>query len=474
MNTDRQDECADFQRVRSRLSRRAMLQYGGVSLASPWLPAMVARSARAAAGPRRIKSCLFWFQVGGVSQPDTFDMKPDLAENFRGEFAPIETNVPGMLVCEHLPQVAQHMDKLCVVRSMHHRMLCHNPGIYAALSGREVGESKAVSVKTFASREDYPHLGCALSTHLQVPPGMPKHVSFPFYLRNGATPSPGQHAGFLGHKYDPLLIVRDPAEEKFRVEELLLQEQVSQQRFVQRQTLLQQLDHDLRRLDNDANGLGAVDEYYTSAATLLGTSAVQQAFHLQAEEREVRDRYGRHTVGQSALLGRRLIEAGVPFVSVYAPVGQVDGPSWDTHQQNFPRLKNQLLPPVDQALSALLDDMHQRGLLEETLVIFSTEFGRTPQIGVIRSNNSGNQTGRDHWPGCYTILLAGARVRGGTYFGQSDRLGWDPKEKPIHIGDFAATLYDAFGLDPAGMVCDSQGRPHQLADGLPVPDLLEA
>lgn len=466
------DAGPSFLKTRNRCSRRRWLHLGGVSFASPWLTALTSPLLGADQTRRRIKSCLFWFHVGGISQPDTFDMKPNLGENFRGEFQPISTNVPGMLVCEHLPFVAQQMDKLCVVPSMHHRMLCHNPGIYAALSGREVGESNAVSVKTFASREDYPHLGCALSTHLNVPRGLPKHVAFPHRLRNGTTPSPGQHAGFLGHRHDPLLVLQDPSEQNFRVEDLLLPEQVTPDRFSQRQALLQHLDQDLRRLDRQANGLEAMDTYYDSAATLLGTSTVQRAFELQHESSELRNRYGRGAVGQSALLGRRLIEAGVPFVTVYSPVDNVDGPSWDTHQRNFPRLKEELLPPFDQALSALLDDMHGRGLLDETLVVISTEFGRTPQIGVNRSNNTANQTGRDHWPGCYTILLAGAGVRGGTYYGQSDRFGWDPKDKPIHVGDFAATLYDAFGLNPAQMVRDSLGRPHQLADGIPVADLL--
>ncbi len=416
-----------------------------------------------------VKSCLFWFQSGGLSQIDTFDMKPHAPSNIRGEFGTVPSNVPGMLVCDQLPQLAQQMDKLRVVRSMHHRMLCHNPGIYAALTGREVGESLAVSNRTFATREDYPHMGALISRMTPAPGGAPSAVSFPFQLRNGPAPSPGQHAGLLGQAFDPFTVLSDPNADDFQVRELMLPDEVPAHRLRLRDQLLRRLD--IEKGLEATTAVKAISSYYDRGVSLIGAQRVQQAFELTRESVAVREKYGRNTVGQSALLGRRLIEAGVPFVTMYSPVANIDDPSWDTHLNNFPRLRDQLLPPFDRALAALLDDLSQRGLLGETLVVVSTEFGRTPEIGARRSNNSNNTTGRDHWPGCYTILLAGAGVTGGTYFGASDRFGWAPKERPVHVADFTATLMDAFGIDPHSTISDSLGRPHRLSEGQIVDDL---
>lgn len=451
----------------SRFRRRELLQFGGVSLLCPGLLNVLAGRTMAAAKPPRIKSCLLLFQAGGVSQTDTFDMKPGCDETIRGEFSPIATNVPGMHVCEHLPLVARQMDKVCVVRSMQHRMLCHNPAIYSALAGREVGDSLAVSNRTFASFEDYPHFGSVVAKFRECPAGVPPFVALPYRLKNGPAPSPGQHAGFLGRAYDPFLVLRDPNAEGFGADELEFASDMNALRLTGRQTLLQSLDAQLKRID-ESGSVESMSEYYRRAFSILSAPTIKQAFDLSQEDARLRDRYGRNVVGQSTLLGRRLVEAGVPFVTVYSPVANIDDPSWDTHQNNFPRLKNQLLPPADLALATLLEDMHDRGLLAETLVIWAGEFGRTPQIGVKRSNNSNNATGRDHWPGCYTILLAGGGIPGGRYYGASDRIGWHPKENPVHVGDLAATAYDAFGIDPHRLMYDAQGRPQVLAEGEPV------
>jgi hypothetical protein len=460
------ESCREF-RAAAGLARREFLRLGGVSLLSPGLLSVVAGRAGGAPRRARIKSCLLLFQAGGVSQTDTFDMKPDCDETIRGEFHPIESNVPGMPICEHLPRMARHMDKVCVVRSVHHRMLCHNPAIYAALSGREVGESLAVSVKTAATRDDYPHLGSLVARFIPPNADVPPFVAFPFQLRNGPAPSPGQHAGLLGRAYDPFVVLKDPNSRDFQVDELEYPADVAQSRLDDRRTLLQTFDTQQKWLDESV-GVEALGEYYQLAYTLLTARRVKEAFDLSREDGRLRDRYGRNLVGQSTLLGRRLIEAGVPFVTVYSPVASIDGPSWDTHQNNFPRLKEELLPPVDPALATLLEDMHQRGLLAETLVIWAGEFGRTPQIGARRSNNSNNNTGRDHWPGCYTILMAGGGVPGGSYFGASDRLGWYPRDNPVAIGDLTATILEAFGIDPRQTYRDALGRPHVLAEGEPV------
>lgn len=460
---DHRGSCEGFQQA-SAMSRRGIMQFGGVSLLSSGLMNVLAGRAQAATRKGRIKSCLLLFQAGGVSQCDTFDMKPDCDETIRGEFRPIDSNVPGMHVCEHLPNMARQMDKVCVVRSVHHRMLCHNPAIYAALSGREVGESLAVSNKTFASREDYPHMGSVVARLIEKPAALPSFVSLPFTLRNGPAPSPGQSAGFMGAAYDPYLVLRDPNAKGFKMDELELPAEMNADRASRRQSLLQRFDSGIRRLEQTAS-VESMGENYRRAYALLDSNATRKAFDLSQEDDALRDRYGRNLVGQSTLLGRRLIESGVPFVTVYTPVAAIDEPSWDTHLNNFPRLKNELLPPTDLALPTLLEDMHARGLLKETLVIWAGEFGRTPLIGARRSNNSNNVTGRDHWPGCYTILMAGGGLPGGQYFGSSDRLGWSPRDNAIHISDLTATIYDAFGIDPSQIIPDTLGRPHVLSEG---------
>lgn len=457
--------CADYQQTTQQmLHRRDLLQVGGISLLSAGL--MNVLGARAVAAPRKakIKSCLLLFQAGGVSQTDTFDMKPEADVTIRGEFKPIDTNVPGMHVCDQLPAMAQHMDQVCVVRSVHHRMLCHNPAIYAALSGREVGESLAVSNRTFATREDYPHMGAVVGRLTEKPATLPSCVSLPFLLHNGPATSPGQHAGFMGTAHDPFLVLRDPNSADFKMDELELPKGMNEDRATRRKSLLDNFDDGLRRLEVTAS-VEAFGENYRRAYALLDSNTTRHAFDLSQEDDRLRDRYGRNVVGQSTLLGRRLIEAGVPFVTVYTPVAGIDDPSWDTHLNNFPRLKKDLLPPVNLALPTLLDDMRSRGLLDETLVIWAGEFGRTPLIGARRSNNGNNVTGRDHWPGCYTVLMAGAGVPKGEYFGASDRLGWYPRDKAIHISDLTATIYDAFGIDPGQSIPDTLGRPHLLSEG---------
>jgi len=460
--------CLNFRRKLGRsIGRRELLRGGALSCLMPAVANVLADRAHGDERRARIKSCLVLFQAGGVSQIDTFDMKPMAADVVRGEFQPISTNVPGMHVCEHLPLVARQMDKLCVVRSVHHRMLCHNPAIYSALSGREVGESKAVSSTTFASRDDFPHFGSAVAKFRPHSDDLPASVSLPFSLRNGPAPSPGQNAGFLGTAYDPMLIRQDPNADDFRVNELASPDEVDAARLAGRQGLLAAVDREQRHLEQS----GAVDglgEYYRQAFNLLTTPRAKRAFDLTQEDPNVRDRYGRNQTGQSTLLGRRLVEAGVPFVTVYSPVHNIEGPSWDTHLNNFPMLKRDLLPPADQALAALLEDLSTSGLADEVLVVWMGEFGRTPRIGVVRSNNTSNATGRDHWPGCYSILLAGGGVRGGQYHGASDKEGWYPRENPVHVGDLAATIYDAFGIDPRATMADAAGRPHRVSEGEPI------
>ena len=469
MRSSTKTECRSF-RWSHEMQRRTWLKVGGISLLPPALIDLVARQAQAATKQARIKSCLILFQAGGVSQIDTVDMRPNASANIRGEFKAVNSAIPGMPVCEHLPLLAQQMDKICVVRSMYHRMLCHNPACYSMLAGRDVGNSKAVSNQTPATQNDYPNFGSAVSKFRPAPADLPSFVSLPFTLFNGPAKTPGQNAGMLGSHHDPFLIEKDPSQKDFRVDELDIRQQMNATRYLRRKSLLGQLDAGLRRIE-ETRTIDQMDTYFQRAFSLITTQRSRAAFDLSKEPAKLRSRYGMHQTGQSTLLARRLIEAGVPFVTVYAPVDHIEAGSWDTHTKNFPMLKDTLLPPADQSFSALLEDMQQRGLLDETLVIWTGEFGRTPKIGYTQSNNTNNSTGRDHHPYCYSLLLAGAGVTGGSYFGKSDKDGWYPSENPVHPGDLGATIYDAFGIDPHQEIHDRFGRPHRLIEGRPVDGL---
>ncbi|MEE3373204.1 MAG: DUF1501 domain-containing protein [Planctomycetota bacterium] len=452
-------------------TRRNFLKAGGISLfAGDFPPTLSGRETAPKLRTPRIKSCLILFQAGGVSQIDTVDMRPDGPENVRGEFKPIASRVAGMPVCEHLPMLAQQMDKVCVVRSMYHRMLCHNPACYCALSGRDVGESKAVSNQTPATPDDYPNFGSVVSMYRPAITGLPSFVSLPFLLFNGPAQTPGQNAGLLGSRYDPFLVEKDPSQPGYEIDELQQRAGINARRLGDRRSL-QRSYNALQTTLAGTRDSSRLNVYYRRALSMLNTPRSRTAFDLAREDQATRDRYGMNVVGQSTLLGRRLIGAGVPFVVVYSPVKRIEGLSWDTHTQNFPKLKENLLPPADMSLSALLEDMDQRGMLAETLVIWMGEFGRTPRIGYTQSNNTSNQTGRDHHPYCYSIVLAGAGVTPGSYFGASDKDGWYPHSSPVHPGDLAATLYDAFGIDPRQTIYDTLGRPHRLCEGHVVPGL---
>ena len=452
-------------------TRRNFLQAGGTSLiAGDFLPTLYGRAEDAKLRTPRIKSCLVLFQAGGVSQIDTIDMRPQAPANVRGEFNAIASNVAGMPVCEHLPMLSQQMDKVCVVRSMYHRMLCHNPACYCALSGRDVGESKAVSNQTPATPDDYPNFGSVVSMYRPAVTGLPSFVSLPFLLFNGTAQTPGQNAGLLGSRYDPFLVEKDPSQPGYEVDELQQREGINSHRLADRRSLQEAFNRRHTRLSSIRDST-RLNVYYHRALSMLNTPRSRTAFDLTGEGQATRERYGMNVVGQSTLLGRRLIGAGVPFVMVYSPVKRIEGLSWDTHTENFPKLKNDLLPPADKSLSALLEDMDQRGMLDETLVIWMGEFGRTPRIGYTQSNNTSNQTGRDHHPYCYSIVLAGAGVTPGSYFGASDKDGWYPQTSPIHPGDLAATIYDAFGINPKQTIYDTLGRPHRLCEGHVVPGL---
>jgi hypothetical protein len=465
--------CADLASA-LRLTRRGLLQFGGVSLLGGGLLRLLeARAAAApkptpAARPGRAKACVVLFQVGGPYQCDTFDPKPGAPEEVRGPFRPLRTRVVGLQVTEALPLVAGHADKLAVVRSVHHAIRCHNPAIYCSLVGREATDPMAVSARTNARRSDHPHYASVLARLRSAPAGMPHHVIIPDLVNNGPARAPGLLAGYLGTAYDPFVLGADPAAADFRVEAMGLPRDVGGGRLGERRGLLARLDRAQRLLERGEGA--AMTDLQKRAFSLLTSPRTKQAFDLSREPPRLRDRYGRDTVGQSTLLARRLVEAGVPFVSVFSHT-VVERNSWDTHNRHDELSKAALLPPADRSLSALLEDLALRGLLESTLVVWLGEFGRTPRRGVNFSNNSNNVGGRDHWCNCYSVVLAGGGVRGGQVVGSSDWVGGYPKERAVHISDLAATVFHALGVDPRGQVRDLQGRPHNLCDGDVVTEL---
>lgn len=442
-------------------SRRHLLRAGGLGFLGLNLANLLELEARGATSttagglPSQVKSCIVMFYYGGPSHHDTFDMKPDAPAEVRGTFGSIATSVPGMRVCEHLPRTAQVMHHLAVIRSMHHTMRNHNSAAVEALCGRTPLKGD-LELLANDPTSDFPCFGSALTYLKGRTDNVPSHVALPHVMYN-VVKLPGQTAGFLGPAYEPLQVESDPNSPQFRVGAIELPAGVTLSEMENRRALLSQVN--ARLAAEPKSGPGTMSTYYQRAFDLLRSDAVRKAFDINQEPAATRERYGRNVHGQSALLARRLVEAGVRFVSVHDRVR--NGPNnWDTHDNNFGRLKDDLLPPCDLAFSALVEDLAQRGLLDSTLVVMLGEFGRTPKLNA--------QGGRDHWPDCYSVILAGGGIQGGRYYGASDKIGAYPDTQGVTPGDLAATIYDRFGLDPKTELHDLTGRPFTLAAGAPI------
>jgi hypothetical protein len=443
-------------------SRRQLLRVGGLgafglNLASLFqAEARAARQASAAAPAPRLRHCIVIYFYGGPSHLDTWDLKPDAPREVRGEFRAIATTAPGVRIGEHLPRCARVMHKMALVRSVHHTMRNHNAAAVEALCGRTplAGDGELLA----DGANDFPCYGSVLSRQLPRPRDVPSHVALPHVMYN-VVKLPGQSAGFLGSACSPLQISRDPNDPQFRADELELPDDLPLARLESRQALLTLIDRHRVRAER-AGAAGALSAYQARALELLHSHSVRRAFDLSREPVPIRERYGRTRLGQSLLLARRLVQAGVRFVNVNDKVRNGQLENWDSHQDNFARLKNDLLPPADQALAALIDDLDEHGLLDSTLVVALAEFGRSPRIN--------RDAGRDHWPDCFSIVLAGGGVQGGAVYGASDRFGAYPAADPVTPGDLAATLYWYFGIDPTTEMRDLTGRPYHLADGQPL------
>lgn len=443
------------------IHRREILQAGFMGLLGMGLPDLLSpKSAQAAAGKTigepRAKSVILVFMTGAPSHQDIWDLKPNSPAEYRGESKPRKTNVAGIEISEHLPLLAGCADKYAIVRSMTHGNNSHEFGTHFVLSGID----KLPPGATFyATRNDWPSMGSVVTFARPSANGLPSAVELPTYLNNGYGFS-GQSGGLMGSRYDPWLITSDPSKADFRVPDLTRAPGITADRLGNRKHLLEAVDAGRRDLaaHAEAQALSTAQE---KAFDTLTSAQTQAAFDLSQEPDKVRDRYGRHQFGQSLLLSRRLVEAGVRMVQ--ANMGSMN--NWDTHTDIFKQLRERLLPPFDKGFSALLEDLAERGMLEDTLVIAVGEFGRTPLVGQNTGGQATFPTGRDHWGGVFSAVFAGGGVQGGRIVGQSDAEAAYPDGDGYYPSDLAATVYTALGIDPALEIHDIQGRPLRVNSG---------
>jgi hypothetical protein len=441
-------------------SRRELVRAGALSLFGLGLSDYV----RAEAPKRKAKACIVLFMWGGPAQQDTWDMKPDAPEVYRGEFKPIATSVPGLQICEHLPQLAKRAHELCLIRSMTHSDVNHITAPHYLLTGKPAPAG--------AIKDDWPNYGAILAKLGRGKGPLPPYVSMmPIVKENGAPrfveESHGQGAGVLGPLYNPMRIDADATKPDYHVGDFALSIDTPSARVHDRAELLRHLDKQVRSMESQLE-LAAMATHYQRAFSLLAKPQVTTAFDLSREPLKVRERYGLNLHGQSVLQARRLVEAGVPVVTVFWPNDGITNVSvyWDTHNRNFIDLKSRLCPVTDQATSALLDDLKDRGMLDDTLVVWTGEMGRTPKVGQAVVGGAGaGRDGRDHWGKLFTTVLAGGGVKRGTVYGSSDRFASEPATNPTDPADLAATIYHLLGVDPQMEIRDRLNRPVTLCDG---------
>jgi hypothetical protein len=453
-------------RTQRGLSRREMLRVGGLGF-SGLLTSDLLRCRATAGSPIQAgkfgnaKACILIFNYGGPSHLDMWDLKPDAPKEIRGEFQPIATSAPGIAICEHLPRLAKLANRYSIIRSVNHRDNDHAIGAYLALTGFSHPKNAILGIEPPALPQDMPSLGSVVSKLRPAEKPVFSYVTLGDLRHFGNNDSLGQNAGCLGKTYDPYTIpfVR-PLNGTLDMQGIASVMAPSDGRQLHgRQLLLDQVNQAAPALEATA-GTRTLDSSTRRAFELLASSATRDAFNLDKEPQKVRGNFGPTPFAQNCLLARRLVEAGVPLVTLYS-VGNRD---WDTHGANFKNLKNTLLPPMDQGVSALLIDLQDRGMLDDTLVVWMGDMGRTPRIN--------RDAGRDHWSFCYSIVAAGGGVRGGQVYGSSDRTAAYPSTNPVSPADVAATIYHLLGIDARSHLTDQQGRPIGLAPGNPVHAIL--
>jgi hypothetical protein len=430
-------------------SRRDFLHAGSLSVLGLTLPGWLELRA-AGAVPDKDVNCIMLFLVGGPSQIDTWDPKPNAPAEIRGPFKPIDTTVPGMQITEIFPKMAKHAQEFSLIRSVYH----------TATAVHDTGHQMMQTGRLFTGGIEHPHIGCVLGYMKGQRGEVPAHVLVPKPIgRTGGNLPHGQNAGYLGKQYDPFVLNADPSDPKFKVPDLLPPDYISSIRAERRQKLRDAVDGALSTFEKNPQAK-QLDENFNLAYRLMSSPQAREAFALEKEPAANRDRYGRTRFGQSCLLARRLIERGVRFVTVNMFETVFDEITWDIHGSrpftDITEMSKLVAPNFDQAFSTLLEDMKERGLLQNTIVTAMGEFGRTPKI-----NPAG---GRDHHPGVWTILMGGGPIKGGRIIGESDELGYIPKTRPVTPAEIAATLYQGLGLDPHHELPGPQNRPLPLAD----------
>ncbi len=432
------------------LTRRDFLHAGSLACLGLSLPRWLELEAHGAVAADKDVNCIMLFLVGGPSHIDTWDPKPNAPEEIRGPFKTIATSAPGMQITEIFPKVAGHADKFSLIRSVYH----------TATAVHDTGHQMMQTGRLFSGGIEHPHVGCVLSYMKGQRGEVPAHVLIPKPIgRTGGNMPHGQNAGYLGKAHDPFVLNADPNAANFKVPDLLPPEYITAVRADRRQKLRAAIDGGLAAFENNA-AAKQLDDNFNRAYELMSSPKAREAFDLDKEPKEMRDRYGRTRFGQSCLLARRLIECGVRFVTVNMFETVFDEVTWDIHGSkpftDIAQMATEVAPNFDNAFSTLLDDLHQRGLLANTIVTAMGEFGRTPKI-----NPAG---GRDHHPGVWTILMGGGPIKGGRVIGESDELGYTPKTRPVTPAEVAATIYQGLGLSLRHELPGPQNRPLPLVD----------
>jgi hypothetical protein len=460
--------------------RDAMIRLGRIGLGAVTLPQLLRAEAARAGSPDRpaepapgrragtAKSCILIYLWGGPPQQDMWDMKPESADGIRSQFRPISTVVPGIDVCEHLPLFARHTDKTALVRSVTHDSNNHEPSVYRTLTGR-INNTLAMP-RNKRNRNDFPTIGSVVSYFTPLGP-MPAAVTVPRPIGHDGVTYSGTNAGFLGGRYDPMEVAAAGETEEKPTHSIALPTEVQTARLLGRRGLLDTIEAADRRFQVEKAGVH-LDSYRELAFSMLSSPVAKRAFDLDLESTQTRDRYGRNEYGESILLARRLVEAGVRLVTISWMYIQKSGNVanvWDNHGP-FEGLTgtNMLkayycLPSLDQGFNALMEDLSSSGLLDETLVSMWGEFGRTPKLNASQ--------GRDHWGACQTAVFAGGGIRGGTVYGSSDRDAAYPRTNPVSPEDLIATVYNALGISPESEMRDQLNRPHRLVEGRPLTEL---
>ena len=441
----------------TRQSRRTFLQVGTIAALGLNLPGLLRSRRVDAATGGRAKSCILLYATGGAAQQETFDPKPDAIDGRRGEFGAVESSVPGIRICEHLPMLARTAHRYAILRSVHHESSVHGVGVHYNLTGLK--HAPRASGEPQNSRRDPPSMGSVVRQVRGDQGDLPASVQLPVRIGDENNFQwAGQHGGFLGPKYDPLMLIDESWMPGTPLPSFRPSREIGSQRWKERSRLFKSLE--TLKADPSDDEIRNFDRFQKQALEiLLGRSNAWRAFSIDDEKPATRERYGDNKFGRSCLVARRLIEAGVGLVTV--PWMHVrSSKNFDTHANHFSVMKDVLLPPLDRAFSALLEDLDDRGLLDETLGAWTGEFGRTP---IINKN-----AGRDHWGNVYNTVLAGGGIRGGQVWGSSDRDGAEPVDDPVYVTDFVSTIYHALGLSSETVVYDLERRPHFVVQGKPV------